>query len=109
MRVSVKGARFVIASGLLLGASVVFADDTRFSDFTPLTSSAGPTTDESAPITFGNPDFQQRSIADRESQLAAGAPNSGSWDMNTAERDRPSQGSLPVHRLRDWTVGRAAS
>jgi hypothetical protein len=55
----------------------------RFSHFTPLASSAGPTADEAAPITFGNPDFQQRSIADRTFQLAAGSPNSGSWDMIT--------------------------
>ena len=83
MRESLKGPSVVIASGLLLAQSVVFADGTRFSDFTPLTSSAGPTSDESAPITFGNPSFQQQSIADRDTQLAAGAPNSGSWDMNT--------------------------
>jgi secreted PhoX family phosphatase len=70
-------------SGLLLAGAVIVADGTRFSDFTPLPSSAPPTIDESAPITFGNPLFQQRSIADRHSQLAALKPNSGNWDMNT--------------------------
>jgi secreted PhoX family phosphatase len=70
-------------TGSFLAAAVVVADDTRFSDFTPLPSSAPPTIDESAPITFGNPLFQQRSIADRTSQLAALKPNSGSWDMIT--------------------------
>ncbi len=64
----------------------------RFSDFTPLTASAGPTADESMPITFGNPAFQQRSIADRASQLAAGIPNSGNWDMNTVNENGPQKG-----------------
>jgi hypothetical protein len=70
-------------SGLLLAGSAAVADGTRFSDFTPLPASAGPTLDESKPITFGNPLFRQRSIADRATQLAAGIPNSGNWDMNT--------------------------
>jgi secreted PhoX family phosphatase len=69
--------------GLILAGASLVADGTRFSDFTPLPSSAPPTIDESAPITFGNPLFQQRSIADRNAQLFALKPNSGSWDMNT--------------------------
>jgi secreted PhoX family phosphatase len=75
--------KWVTASGLLLAGAVLTADGIRFSDFTPLPSSAPPTIDESAPITFGNPLFQQRSIADRTSQLAALKPNSGNWDMIT--------------------------
>ncbi len=71
------------ASGLLLAGTAALADDTRFSDFTPLAASAGPTADEATPITFGNPAFQQRSIADRSTVLATGVPNSGVWDMNT--------------------------
>jgi secreted PhoX family phosphatase len=69
----------------LLGTATALADGNqmRFSDFTPLAASAGPTADESMPITFGNPAFVQRSIADRVTQLAAGKPNSGAWDMNT--------------------------
>jgi hypothetical protein len=55
----------------------------RFSDFTPMPASAGPTSDESMPMTLGNPAFEQRSIADRQTQLAEGIPNSGNWDMNT--------------------------
>jgi secreted PhoX family phosphatase len=35
------------------------------------------------PITLSNPAFAQRSIADRATQLAAGIPNSGNWDMLT--------------------------
>ncbi|MCI0540932.1 MAG: PhoX family protein [Verrucomicrobiales bacterium] len=59
------------------------ADGTRFSDFEPLAGSAGPTADEASPITFGNPAFQQRSIADRETELDAAKPNTGNWDMIT--------------------------
>jgi len=83
MRMSLGRATLVTAGGLLLAGTVLFADGTRFSDFTPLVSSAGPTADEAAPITFGNPDFQQQSIVDRTTQLEAGTPNSGNWDMNT--------------------------
>jgi hypothetical protein len=66
--------------------------DVSFSDYTPLTASAGPTANEAAPITFGNPAFQQRSLASRAVQLAAGQPNSGSWDMNTVNETGPHQG-----------------
>jgi len=72
-----------LAGGLFLAGTALVAQGPKFSDFTPLTSSAGPTADESMPITFGNPDIRQRSIADRNTQLGALKPNSGSWDMNT--------------------------
>jgi hypothetical protein len=75
--------RLIAIGGLLVAGTALLADGTRFSDFTPLATSAGPTADEAAPITFGNPDFQQRSIADRATQLADGKPNSGNWDMLT--------------------------
>lgn len=83
MRMSLDRARLVTACGLLLAGAALVADGTRFSDFTPLASSAGPILDERAPITFGNPDFRQRSIADRQAQLFELKPNSGNWDMNT--------------------------
>jgi sugar lactone lactonase YvrE len=76
--------------GLLLAGTSVFADSTRFADFTPLATSAGTTFDEAQPVTFGSPKFIQESIADRETQLADGKPNattsliaSAAWDMNT--------------------------
>lgn len=69
--------------GVLVTGASALADGTRFSDFAPLSTSAGPTANEAAPITFGNPNFLQRSIADRQSELAAGKPNTGAWDMNT--------------------------
>src|SRR6187551_319104 len=86
---------FAIAAtlgGVLVAAGVLVADGTRFSDFTPLASSAGPTADESAPITFGNAAFAQRSIASRDGQLARGIPNSGSWDMITSNETGEQNG-----------------
>jgi secreted PhoX family phosphatase len=76
-------ARLLSTGVLLCMGTLVLADGTRFSTFTPLTSSAGPTADEAVPITFGNADFLQRSVADRFTQLAAHKPNSGDWDMIT--------------------------
>ena len=82
----------LVATGVLLGADIASADGTRFSTYTPLALSAGPTANEAAPITFGNPAFQQRSIADRTAQLAANKPNSGNWDMNTVNESGKDKG-----------------
>ena len=92
MRLSLERTRLVFTTGLIVTSAALFANDIRFSDFTPLPASAGPTTDEAAPITFGNPDFQQVSIADRAAQLAANVPNSGSWDMITLNETGPHKG-----------------
>ena len=89
---TLRRTRLLIAGSLLLAGAGLIADGTRFSDFTPLASSAGPTADEAAPITFGNPDFQQESIADRATQLADGSPNTGGWDMNTLNETGPHKG-----------------
>ena len=82
----------VALAGVLVAGSVLVADGPRFSDFVPLAASAGPTANEAAPITFGNPLFAQRSIADRNSQLVDGVPNSGSWDMITTNESGPQKG-----------------
>jgi uncharacterized protein len=71
-----------MAGSLLLAGTGLFANGTRFSDYTPLVTSA-PTDNEAAPIPFGNPAFEQESIADRETQLTDGKPNTGDWDMIT--------------------------
>lgn len=52
-------ARPLTIGGVLLASAVAWAHGTRFSDFTPLASLAGPTADESLPITFGNSLFEQ--------------------------------------------------
>src|SRR5262245_59117278 len=77
----------IVAAGTFLAA-----DGTRFSDFTPLASSAGPSAYEATPITSRNPEFQQQSIADRDSQLLANIPNSGGWDMITTNETGPHKG-----------------
>jgi hypothetical protein len=83
MRSATYFASLAWCGGVVFAGAILTADGMRFSDFTPLSASAGPTADESRPMTFGNPHFRQRSIADRNTQLAAGIPNSGSWDMIT--------------------------
>ena len=110
MRHSSICAGLSASCGLLLAGNVALADGgIRFSDFTPLAASAGPTADEATPITFGNPAFAQRSIADRAAQLAAGVPNSGDWDMNTInENGKQKEGRFLFYRVRDRASGRAA-
>ena len=94
MKMSFEHLRLAIAGSLLMTGSALVADGMRFSDFTPLATSAGPVpvSGEATPIAFGNPDFQQRSIADRAAQLAAGKPNSGNWDMVTVNETGPHKG-----------------
>lgn len=92
MTLSLDRIKLVTAGGLLLAGGVLVADGLRFSDFAPLPASATPTLDEAAPITFGNTEFTQQSIADRLTQLALGRPNSGSWDMVTVNETGPHKG-----------------
>lgn len=82
----------IAASVACAVASAVAPAGTAFQNFTPLPASAGPTANEAMPITLGNPLFQQRSIADRQTQLAANVPNSGNWDMNTLNETGRDQG-----------------
>jgi secreted PhoX family phosphatase len=99
MRKSARSrARLFTLSGLTLAgvltADIAGAANVRFADFAPLTASAPPAANEATPITFGNASFQQRSVADRTSQLAAAAPNTGSWDMMTVNETGPHKGSF---------------
>jgi sugar lactone lactonase YvrE len=95
-KVSRSRIRPIVFGGLalagLLGSDIAGAATTGFSGYRPLAGSAGPTANEAAPIIFGNAAIGQRSIADRVSQLAAGAPNTGSWDMNTVNETGPHKG-----------------
>src|SRR5262245_24349972 len=84
----------LVAAASIIGAGVANAGGVRFSDFTPLAASAGPTADEAMPITLSNPAFQQRSAADRTTQLSAGAPNSGAWDMIATNETGPHKGQF---------------
>ena len=92
MNTSPFRTKLVAAGGLLLAGTMIAAEGTRFSDFTPLTGSAGPTADESKPITLSNPAFQQESVAARAVQLAQSKPNSGAWDMITVNETGPHKG-----------------
>ena len=92
MNMSFDRGRLTIVGGLLLAGTILAADGTRFSVFEPLLGSAGQTVDESTPITLGNPVFFQQSIIDRQAQLAAFKPNSGSNDMNTVNETGPHKG-----------------
>ena len=89
MRTSFERARLVTVGGLLLAGTVLVADapHTRFSDFTPLASSAGPTIDESHPITFGNPEFDQESITCGRGRLTR---------SGKAGPEPPRPGSIPL-------------
>lgn len=86
----------IAAAALLASASSAMAA-TDFSNFTPLSSSAGPIpvngAGEATPITLGNSAWSQKTIADRATQnaLVAGS-NSGSWDMITANETGPQAG-----------------
>lgn len=84
----------LVLAGIAASTGIAAAANTNFDDFTPLTTSAGPTADEANPITFGSSAIQQRSIADRNTQLAAGEPNSGNWDMLTVNETGPRKGSF---------------
>jgi len=92
MKVSIRTVKLAAFGGLLLASTVLLANGIRFSDFTPMTSSAGPTGNEAAPISFGNPNFEQFPIASRSVQLALGKPNTGSFDMNTVNETGPHKG-----------------
>lgn len=91
--VGLASASGLVLTAVLAASGATAAGNTRFSDFTPLPASSGPTADEAMPITFGNPLFQQRSIASVNEQIAKGAPNSGVWDMNTVNETGPHKGS----------------
>ncbi len=60
----------------LITALPALADSTKFSDFEPLTSSAGPLPvdgpGEATPITLANPKWSQETIADRRTQNNSG-------------------------------------
>src|SRR5436190_11281865 len=90
--------RATLTVGLVLLAGLpALAINTKFTSFSPLTSSApalpvdGP--DESTPITLANSKWSQRTVADRRTQteIAPGS-NSGSWDMITANETGPDAG-----------------
>lgn len=83
-----RKSTLVLAIGLAVGAQSALAASSLFSTFTPLDASATPlpTNDprEATPFVLSSPNFSQKSIADRGTQIANGYFNSGNWDMQTA-------------------------
>ena len=99
----------LVLAGIAASTGIAGAANTNFDDFTPLTSSAGPTADEAHPITFGSAAFQQRSIADRNDPARRGRAQQRQLGHDHRQRDRSAQGQLPVHRVRDRPVRRPAA
>lgn len=90
-----KALSVIVAVVLLVMTKTAQATvaDTHFAKFHALPGSvtAG-SLPESAPFTFSSPVFSQVRIADRMSQLKLGEPNSGRWDMITANETGPDAG-----------------
>jgi len=88
---------FVFGLALLAATSAVMAASTKFSNFTPLSASAGPILlndpAEETPILLSSDAFSQRTLADRQTQnQVAVNSNSGSWDMVTSNETGPNAG-----------------
>ena len=101
--------RVKLALGLVLLAGLpVLAVSTKFSNFTALTSSAGPlpVDEEATPITLPNPLWSQRTVADRGTQedLVPGS-NSGNWDMITSNETGPDAGRYLFMPFETGTAG----
>jgi uncharacterized protein len=88
--------KLAFALSLLAGLPLL-AVNTKFTDFTPLTSSAAPLPvdgpEEATPITLPNEKWSQRTVADRRTQnnLVPNS-NSGNWDMITSNETGPDAG-----------------
>jgi secreted PhoX family phosphatase len=75
----------VVALLVMTKSAQATVAETHFAKFHPISASvtAG-SLPESSPFTFSSTSFSQVRIADRMSQLRVGEPNSGGWDMITA-------------------------
>lgn len=83
---------FALAA-LALAAMTSAQAQNRFDQFTPLATNIGAgALPDAAPLQLANPNWTQRTLADRTSQLAQGQANSGNWDMITANETGPQAG-----------------
>src|SRR5262245_49751824 len=102
-------AKLAVGLALLAGLPALAAS-TKFSNFTPLTSSASPLPvdgpEEATPIALPDPLWSQRTVADRRTQndLVAGS-NSGSWDMVTSNETGPDAGRYLFMPFETGTAG----
>ena len=102
-------AKLALCLALLAGLPVM-AVSTKFSNFTPLTSSAGPLPvdgpEEATPATLANPKWSQRTLADRRTQNElVPESNSGSWDMITSNWTGPAAGRYLFMPFETGTAG----
>src|SRR5262245_43025284 len=84
------------------------AASTKFSNFTPLTSSAGAVDldEEATPITLSNGKWSQRTLADRLTQNSLVInSNSGNWDMITSNLTGPAAGRYLFMPFETGTAG----
>jgi len=99
--------RLALALAAMTGISALAAS-TKFSDFTPLTSSAGPVSiaDEATPITLSNSKWSQRALGDTLTQNSLVInSNSGSWDMITSNLTGPNAGRYLFMPFETGTAG----
>ncbi len=106
-----KSTRLPLAVALALTTGMTtLAVSTKFTHFTPLTSSAGPLPvdgpEEATPITLSNPKWSQRTLADRRMQnnLVMNS-NSGNWDMITSNQTGPNAGRYLFMPFETGTAG----
>ena len=101
--------KLAIALTFLVGLPAL-AVSTKFSTFTPLTSSALPLAvdgpEEATPITLSNSKWSQRTVADRRTQndLVPNS-NSGAWDMVTSNTTGPDAGRYLFMPFETGTAG----
>ncbi len=84
-----------IASAFAAATAPTLAAPTNFDAFTPMPSSVTtnvPIAQEGNTIVFGSPNIVATQIGDRNTQLAAGQPNTGNWDMITLNETGPEAG-----------------
>ena len=98
-----------VALALSFGITAL-AVNSKFSDMTPLTRSAGPLPvdgdGEATPITLSNPKWSQRTLADRRTQNSLVLnSNSGNWDMITSNLTGPNAGRYLFMPFETGTAG----
>jgi len=99
----------LVALALSFGITAL-AVNSKFSDMTPLTRSAGPLPvdgdEEATPITLSNPKWSQRTLADRRTQNSLVMnSNSGNWDMITSNLTGPNAGRYLFMPFETGTAG----
>lgn len=97
--------RSIIAASIMALATGATHAATNFDNFTPLAGDVGTGLPETAPFKLSSPNFTQKSIADRVTQLAAGQLNSGNWDMQTANETGASSGRYLFAPFETSTAG----